>query len=541
MRFELGCLAVLVSGLEVACDAATSDSTYLPYETTVEPSGTDREAVQQAIEQMKATPGGGTVRLLGRTYVFDCDAGRRASGYCLEIGGATGLRLEGVPGQTRILIRSPRAGGIFIVDSVDVQISGIEIDYDPPPFTQGTIVEAGPDALSYAVDPGYPALDHPMFTEDRPSFHQGWVGFVHRPGSFVMKGAEGSYFWGTGQNEDLGGGVWRVHGVGHGFSNEPIAVGDGFSLGPRTYFAAYSLRSKDVAFRDVRVTTAPSIAFALVSNTGELTLERVTVDLTSASGRKLSSVADAIHAQNNSALLRVDGGQFAAMGDDIFNSYTIGLGVGSVSGSQIQLPRADPPIAMNDSLQFVSADGRQNKGTATVTEVTLTADSQLVSLAALPPGIAAGDIAFDIHHASPGAMLTRNTVGSFRGLIRLRSPLAQLVANSFADPRNARVLVSVDSAWANEGPMAAIPFFAANDVTNGSLRFLGLDFAPIADPRADFFQPPGPGIYHSNGVDAYCVFRQWGDFLAAGGLPDLSNVHQVMMPPPVLVDAGPCP
>ena len=55
-----------------------------------------------------------------------------------------------------------------------------------------------------------------------------------------------------------------------------------------------------------------------------------------------------------------------------------------------------------------------------------------------------------------------------------------------------------------------------------------VDCLPPAVVPAGFFQVPNNGaIYYSNGVNAFCGFRHWGDFVGAGGAQNLTNVNQI--------------
>ncbi|WP_225333333.1 right-handed parallel beta-helix repeat-containing protein [Halomicrobium urmianum] len=83
----------------------------------------------------------------------------------------------------KFVFTDPLRTGIRIMGGRDVTVRDLTLDYDPVPFTQGEIVDLGPDRrrITLAVDDGYPSLSNAMFDNAA----RVWASVHQADGSFV--------------------------------------------------------------------------------------------------------------------------------------------------------------------------------------------------------------------------------------------------------------------------------------------------------------------------------------------------------------------
>ena len=119
-------------------------------------------ALREAIGKAIAAGPGAEVRLpAGRFRI----ATAGDASWQLGIGGAKGLTVRGVPGETELIFGLPDKGGIIINGGDGVFLKDLIIDSDPLPFTQGTIksVDEAAGTFTMTVDEGYPSLAEKWF------------------------------------------------------------------------------------------------------------------------------------------------------------------------------------------------------------------------------------------------------------------------------------------------------------------------------------------------------------------------------------------
>lgn len=432
----------------------------------------ERASLQKQIDQAIAS-GATELVLQPRQYRLVC--ADRSQDYCLNITGARNFRLRGTKDKTRLVVATSRSGALSISNSTNIEIQGLQIDYETPPFTQGRITAVSATSITFRVDPGFPEPSDPIFSQDLFGIAGSIrIGFVHEGLGFKMKGHEGSYLSILRQPTSLGNRTWQVSVTQHGTN---ASVGDGFSMGPRTSFGFFVYQNTNVRFSQVSVFTAPSLAFAVVGNRGAIQFEEINVRILPSSGRLLSTVADAIHAQNNAAQIVLKDSYIEGMGDDAFNTYSTGQKITNVSGNELVIETPYLDYIKGDIIQVLNPDrsiARLGAGGEAVVQAVRREDAQHVRLTfnKAVPSVHVGDSAYNVNHAAPGSVIWKNKFGPFRGLIRLRSANGRIADNSFADLRNAGIYFSTDQIW-NEGPMVGVPYYSGNIVTGGTLKIYG--------------------------------------------------------------------
>lgn len=195
----------------------------------------DAPAINAAIRAATVSEPGATVLVPQGRYVL-ATARERSSGRTTHalLRDARELIILGEPGSL-LLMRDHTADGVLFVGCERVTARGLAIDYDPLPFTQGTVVAVDATARSFdwRLDAGYPDPTEERFV--RATAHRG---MLYHPATGRLKAAAGSKV--IGEVAPLGGGVFRfpVSGV-VAAAATPTAVGD-IEVGDRFVLMARS-------------------------------------------------------------------------------------------------------------------------------------------------------------------------------------------------------------------------------------------------------------------------------------------------------------
>ena len=147
-------------------------------------------ALREAIGKAIAAGPGAEVRLpAGRFRIATAGDGS----WQLGIGGAKGLTVRGVPGETELIFGLPDKGGIIINGGDGVFLKDLIIDSDPLPFTQGTIksVDEAAGTFTMTVDEGYPSLAEKWFRVPEPYIQ---MGVAFRPAGDRLKSDAPDYY-----------------------------------------------------------------------------------------------------------------------------------------------------------------------------------------------------------------------------------------------------------------------------------------------------------------------------------------------------------
>ena len=185
----------------------------------------------------------------------------------------SGFELNGNGAQ---LINTTRSGTLHISASSHVTIRDLVIDYDPLPFTQGTIVSFDSKALqiNVRVDPGYP--DDPALLA---VFNDGFFKVMDRKTRGLKPGARD--FLTPAKAEKISEGLIRVHlrwGANDLFSSQlPIAVGDAVAIANGSAHAIVVDGSDATSFIDVKLFGAPGMGLLENGGAGSMLLQKVSI------------------------------------------------------------------------------------------------------------------------------------------------------------------------------------------------------------------------------------------------------------------------
>jgi len=235
---------------------------------------------------------------------------------CFELSKAKDLLIEG--NGASLLVRNPRSG-VFDLDSCErVIVRGFEIDYDPLPFTQGSVVafNKSKSSCEIRVSPGFPPLDAPnlrgpdvAFLKDRGApgrQKQGVENFL--PFESVSRAGEGLYRVQLGKDVDVS-----------QFSQGDRYVSIGRQCLKGRVAIAWLTHCFQTTFEGVSIYASPGACY--VSDASDA-LNVISCKTLLRKGRWQSTNADGVHCQSNRIGPWIEGCVFEGMSDDGVNVYS---------------------------------------------------------------------------------------------------------------------------------------------------------------------------------------------------------------------------
>jgi Right handed beta helix region len=235
----------------------------------VDPDAAFAKAIAEIEKTAAAKKGGGPVHIIlnlekGATYRI-----KRA----LAFKDLSGFELNGNGAH---LINTTRSQTLYISNSSHVTIRDLTIDYDPLPFTQGTIAAFDKKALQIdvRVDIGYP--DDPALLA---IFNDGFFRVMNRQTRALKPGARD--FLSPAKAEKISEGLIRVHlrwGANDLFPSQlPIAVGDVVAITNGSAHAIVVDGSEATSIIDVKLFASPGMGLLENGGTGSMLLQKVSV------------------------------------------------------------------------------------------------------------------------------------------------------------------------------------------------------------------------------------------------------------------------
>ncbi len=375
--------------------------------------------------------------------------------YALELTETARISLVG--DRTELLFLDPHKGGIAITRSTDIAVSGLTLDYETPPFTQGVIRAIDPATATFQLEllPGFPSL------LDRTLFIGAGYGTLHDPATGLFKRGVQSTFAVSYAGTPASDGTWTLTvDPAHRGRLSDIAVGDGFVTGYRGDRNGIALhQSSDTTLDNVVIHAAPGAA--VISNNSEATvLRRSVVDVRAGSGRWISTNADGYHHHGGRRGPTVAGNRFARLHDDGMNIYSQlrTLDALSAGGTKLHMGGGSAEVAVGDILQVVQSSDGTVRGTAKVTAVEgdpRAATPLVVTIASAVSGAAMGDHIFNRSYSGSGFMIADNTIVESRGLgIRMKASNGTITGNHLSDLTNWGIWIANDTPY-GEGPVGS--------------------------------------------------------------------------------------
>ena len=314
-------------------------------------------AIREAIAAAKEAGPGAVVQLDSGVYrvaTSDTDRGNTV----FHVNEVKGLTIQGQEG-TELIVTEPRAACFVSHSSEDFFIKDLTIDYDPPPFTQGVVVEVNTDEGWFALDitEGFPTLSEPWFAMAPVPF--GRWGMIFDPEERRLKTNAPDFIF-VPDWEHYEDRVYRIFPVEDQVNRlNHMDVGDRFVHmargGGGTLFFA---ECRNSGVENVVVHTSP--ALVLGSQASDRIIARgLHILFREGTDRLLTANADGVHVQQNLRGPIIEDCVFEGMADDSVNLYYYPNTVKEVISDTEFLVQGGGLVRPGDMLQFFeSYDGR---------------------------------------------------------------------------------------------------------------------------------------------------------------------------------------
>lgn len=425
--------------------------------------------------------------------------GRPGNESAILISGARKLVLSGEGDDTVIIACNPLAGGIEVADSGDVRVQSLAVDYDPLPYTQGTVTEANPADgwFVFRIDPGYRQLDEPYFHSVEARF------------GLVVRGTGGPEpRYGPHPLLDLtwsraGADEWRVV-----VSNPDMLAASRMQPGDRYVHMARRhsesainfWRNEKAAVRDVTVYAGPSLA-SMWGQNGDVEIDGLRVEVLPGSDRLLSANGDGIHNLNTRGRLLIENCSFSGMADDAINIHVRAGTVRGAPAPNVLLVHGSLFEARTgDEMQIYSPRTGRIRAEKKVVQAEKRADGiWSIELDGAVEGSVAGsglhdsDHVYNLSACGRGFVVRGNRFGRHRGRgILVRSLDGTIEGNEFDNAEGWGIAVQHEPDW-EEGPLTRDLAITGNTfVGNEGSVMASVHIAagiPAGAPAADWGRP----------------------------------------------------
>lgn len=357
------------------------------------------------------------------------------NGYALSLQDLSDVCLNGEGTNSVLLVLDPENGGVSVEDSLHVRIQNLLVDYDPVPFTQGTItaVDTVNGTFDLQVDSGFQGLDADCFA----SAPQLWGITVD-----LNTPVYGLYAYFASNWMNLGADTWRMIADDPGYlQTYPLSVGDRYVHQARQYsaYAVGCFSCTNVQLENVMVCASAGLATGWVNCDG-VVLDGLHVGKRDGV-RLLSANGDGAHISGCSDGVLVENCIFEGMSDDAVTIHGRGgMVIENYSDTvkKVGTPRPPTVYAVGDQIQVYKYQGPSG----ILTNATIVAAEQLAStvwkitLDRPVPNLSAswstGDRIYNLSRCGADALVNNNVFGRHRGRdLLLRSFDVDVVNNSF--------------------------------------------------------------------------------------------------------------
>ena len=372
---------------------------------------------------------------------------------CFEMAGVDNLTIQGDPDGTELVIGSPTADVLRLNNSTNISVKDLTIDYDPLPFTQGTIVAVDKQEGSFDLDldEGFPSLS----TYWLKGADAKWGYALDREGLFRLGGCSAvfSKSWKHIKNR-----IWRLK-LAKPEQVWSLLMGDRFAHLGRTNGKAafFFIQCTNVSVKNVTVYSNSSSAMTFFRCEGELVVDGLVVRTRPGTERLVSTNADAVHCNSNRKGPLIENCLLEGFGDDAMNFYTGPSVVTRIlAGNQIEV-NTTQILRAGDKVQILDPRDGMLKGEGlTVTEVdnqVLTFDKNVDNLHVGRKGYLDSDTVYNLSACSGGFVVRKNIIGGFRGRgMVVRGGNGTIENNLIKDTSGAGIFIANNPMWP-EGPM----------------------------------------------------------------------------------------
>ena len=390
-----------------------------------------------------------------------------AGGYAVSVEGARDLVLRGRGTPTELVITDPTLGGIRLSNCDRVSVVGLAIDYDPAPYSQGTIaaVDEDGDTFDLVVDEGYIEPNHDAFAEARAAW-----GMLIRPGEEGRPTQYGPTAIPAVAQRRLADRTWRllIGGPPTGYP-EPLRTsrmkaGDRYVHMARNYAAAVGVdHSDNVTLEAIALYASPGLAFCPYL-CGKVAIRDCHIKPRPDSGRLLSTNADGVHCRGSRQGIEIEGCSFEGMSDDGINIHASPIPVLEVvSPTEVIVQKFHYTLRAGDRLEVMDSTESRVRGVAVAEAVEDLADRWAYRVKFDRPveGIRGGssfqdaDNLYNLSECATGSTVRGCHFKSFRGRGVLLSCVGCVVSgNTFDVTEGWGVVLFHEATRWGEGPLA---------------------------------------------------------------------------------------
>ncbi|MHB1484212.1 MAG: right-handed parallel beta-helix repeat-containing protein [Saccharofermentanales bacterium] len=439
-------------------------------------SGSIAAAITAAIESAKSTGKSSEVRFGPGVYRIDGPDSRL---YGIIIKDGKDVTVTGIRNQTKILVVNPMLSGFKVLGGENIAIRNFIIDYDPLPYTQGTITAVDFEAAYFDIDldEGYidftdRMLANPAAAFGLPNRVNGETDSQFGPWAIVAK-----------QYIHLHDRVWRIVAADDGYLKMTgLQVGARFVHKSCVWIdaAVSSSNCKNITAENITVYSSIGSS-SLWGNNDKVTIRNLKVTIPEGSGRLLSTNQDSIHGFGNRGGMTIDGCSFYGMADDGINIHGRSAVVKEVIADDkvVVMTGGVTDCHVGDDLMiFNFALGHEkSKVKATEVETSVGGHIQTITFDRKVPGLSAGndyfdkagDNLFNLSACSQNTVIKNCSFFSMRGRSILMNTHDILIENNtFYNVEGWAVSLDNDPNW-KEGP-------AAFNITIRNNNFNGVGF-----------------------------------------------------------------
>src|SRR5579871_1610022 len=282
-----------------------------------------------------------------------------------------GFELNGNGAQ---LLNTTRDSTLHVSSSSHVTIRDLSIDYDPLPFTQGTITGLDKTAtqITVKVDPGYP--DDPAFLA---SITDGFFRVMDRNTRALKAGARD--FLNPSKVELISPGLIKVHlrwGANDRFPSQlPIAVGDVVTIANGYAHAVVVDGSDATSFIDVKLFASPGMGLLENGGPGSMLLQKMSIvpgprPKGATTDRLISTNSDGSHFITVERGPTIEDCTYANTSDDAVNVHGFYYYViaKQAPGRYLLTPKWDIGLAAGDTVESCDQTSFRSLGRTKITQ-----------------------------------------------------------------------------------------------------------------------------------------------------------------------------
>ncbi len=382
------------------------------------------------------------------------------------------ITIKGQGVNTAIVITNPKSKGLSLPLTSNVIIKNLSLDYNPLPFTQGTITAKTSTTFDVEFASGFPLPTDSHFVDAAAHWGAIMESSMPRP----KWGSPSVVYVGTWTL--VSGRTYRAAATTAELSY--MAVNDRFIIIARDYGSVIQIAgSNNTKLDGVTVYSSPGAA-VLTGDCNGVRAVGLQVRIKPGSTRIMSTNADGFHCGNDRGHPIVDSCYFEGMMDDGVNIYGSALVIQTVISSTQAVLTNTHLLKQNDYVEIYNVQNGTIISGAMVSSIngsTVTFDRSIA-------GLAAGLQVYDVDSSGRYAQIVNNTFNRYRGRgVVMKAHDSIIAGNSIFEVSHNGIFIG-DETPANEGPAPQNVTVADNvidsvgyashigPVTNGAALFI---------------------------------------------------------------------